>query len=130
MAADPQILRILPSPGMSITLQLAEDLVGRRHHLPSYVRRLRQRRRFVWADARAKALGPQQGAFFEKRLTHRQADDRGPRPRGGSPSEHLVDQALAPHHAGAHPSDASEAGADTHCFRVLWEKEKDYGVEG
>ena len=130
VAAAPQILRILSSPGMSIALQLAEDLVVRRHHLPSYAHQLWQRRRFVRADARAKVLGTQRGAFFGKRLAHRQADDRGPRPRDGSPSTHLIDPALAPHHAGAHPSDAPEVGADTHCFRVLWEKEKDYGVEG
>lgn len=130
VAAAPQILRILSSPGMSIARQLAEDLVGRRHHLPSYAHQLWQRRRFVRADARAKVLGTQRGAFFGKRLAHRQADDRGPRPRDGSPSTHLIDPALAPHHAGAHPSDAPEVGADTHCFRVLWEKEKDYGVEG
>lgn len=130
MAADPQILRILPSPGMSIALQLAEDLVGRRHHLPSYVRQLRQRRRFVWADARAKALGPQQGAFLENAWLIT-------KPMIAV----LVLVAVLPPHIWSTrhwplimPALTLQTllrlGQTLTAFVFSWEKEKDYGVEG
>ena len=38
--------------------------VGRRPPLPAYIRQLWQRRHFIWADARAKALGSQRGTFL------------------------------------------------------------------
>ena len=38
--------------------------VGRRPPLPAYLRQLWQRRHFIWADARAKALGSQRGTFL------------------------------------------------------------------
>lgn len=46
-------------------LELAElRPVGKRPSLPVYTRRLWQRRHFVWADARARALGSQRGTFL------------------------------------------------------------------
>ena len=46
-------------------LELAElRPVGQRPSLPAYTRRLWQRRHFIWADARAKALGTQRGTFL------------------------------------------------------------------
>ena len=38
--------------------------VGRRPPLGAYIRQLWQRRHFIWADARAKALGSQRGTFL------------------------------------------------------------------
>ena len=38
--------------------------VGRRPPLVAYIRQLWQRRHFIWADARAKALGSQRGTFL------------------------------------------------------------------
>ncbi|TFH52049.1 ABC transporter [Actinomyces viscosus] len=38
--------------------------VGRRPPLPSYLHQLWQRRHFIWADARAKALSSQRGTFL------------------------------------------------------------------
>jgi len=51
---------------VSVSLVELSELypVGRRPPLSIYIRRLWQRRHFIWADARARALGSQRGTFL------------------------------------------------------------------